>query len=325
MKIAQIAFGLGAGALLSLAGGVLPAHEAAAAECIAPAAPGGGWDFTCRTIGKLLYDLKLVDAPVRVENISGASGAVAFANVIGSRNSEGDLLVATSTQSSVMLAQGKYPGDTSAVRWVATLGADVGVLFVNKDSPYNSLGELLAAVKANPTGISSGGGIYDYLRFLMLAQKADVPLEDLKKIRMIYYAGCGESIPAVMGDHIQVSVCDLGEAAGFVESGDIKVLAVMGDQRSAAPFDKIPTAKEQGYDVVGYNWRGFYVGGDVSDEDYNKWVDIMKKVYDSPEWQDVLNTHGLTPLWKGGPEFETFVNESVAQMRELSNEVGMNQ
>ena len=55
-------------------------------ECIAPANPGGGWDFTCRQVGKTLYDLKLVPGPVQVTNMPGASGGVAFGYVVSKRD-----------------------------------------------------------------------------------------------------------------------------------------------------------------------------------------------------------------------------------------------
>ena len=57
--------------------GLMATGSVWATECIAPANPGGGWDFTCRQIGKLLYDLKQVDQPVQVTNMAGAGGGVA--------------------------------------------------------------------------------------------------------------------------------------------------------------------------------------------------------------------------------------------------------
>ncbi len=73
------------------------ASTASAEECIAPADPGGGWDFTCRTVGQLLHELNIVDAPVQVTNMPGGVGAVAFANVAAKRSDDADLLIATST------------------------------------------------------------------------------------------------------------------------------------------------------------------------------------------------------------------------------------
>jgi putative tricarboxylic transport membrane protein len=57
---------------------MLGASAVSAAECIAPANPGGGWDFTCRQIGKIMYDIGEVDAPVQVTNMAGGGGGLAF-------------------------------------------------------------------------------------------------------------------------------------------------------------------------------------------------------------------------------------------------------
>jgi putative tricarboxylic transport membrane protein len=122
-----------------------------------------------------------------------------------------------------------------------------------------------------------------------------------------------------------MTMCDLTEVAGFIQSGDVKVLAVLSDERAAAPFDNIPTAKEQGLDVVGYNWRGFYTGKDVPDEAYQGWIDIMHKLYDSKEWQDTAKANGLQLFWKSGAEFEAFVREDIDKVRTLVRDVGMMQ
>ena len=313
------ALGISAGVFMTLAG----ATAAQAIECIAPSAPGGGWDFTCRSVSKLLYDLKLVETPIQVTNITGATGAVAFAQVAQDRAADGELLVATSTMSTVMMAQNKYPGDVDTMRWVATLGTDVGVVLVGKDSRFKNLQDLVNEMKAKPDSIVNGGAIYDHLRLLSIAKAAGLSAEDLAKIRMVHYNGCGESIPAVMGGHIEVTTCDLGEAGPFVESGDVRVLAALGEKRPLPPFQDVPTAKEQGFDVLGYNWRGFYVGGDVSDADYNKWSEKLDTLYKSKEWTDTAQAAGLQPIWMSGQEFEGFVRKSVEDMTALSKEVGI--
>ena len=53
------------------------AFQAFAAECIAPANPGGGWDFTCRSITKIMYDIGAYDSPIQVTNMAGGGGGLA--------------------------------------------------------------------------------------------------------------------------------------------------------------------------------------------------------------------------------------------------------
>lgn len=295
-------------------------------ECIAPSNPGGGWDFTCRTVGKLLVEEKLLSTPMQVTNMSGGVGAVAFANVAGKRSDDPNLLVAASTVGITQIAQNKYPAGVDTMRWVAMLGADVGAVLVAKGSPVKDLNGLLDALKKDPTSIVAGGssgvGGWDHLRLLLLAKKVGMPAADLKKIRWVQYEGGTDAVTQMMGGHIGVVLTDLGEIAGFVESGDVRPLAVMSDERLTA-FKDIPTAKEQKVDVTGYNWRGFYMPGKVTDEQYNAWVGILDKLYKSEAWKKEATAKGLTLVWRGGKDFDEFVRKSEAEMREVSKDIGV--
>ena len=201
----------------ALAAVTLPASafEPSNVECIAPANPGGGWDFTCRTVGRILQDEGLVPGAVQVTNMPGAVGAVAFANVASKRNDDPNLIVATSTVGITQIAQGKYPAGIDQMRWLGMLGADVGTMLVNKESEYDSLDAVLAAVKEDPAGVVVGGsssiGGWDHLRFLILAQEAGVPTDQLKDIRWVEFSGGGDAVTQLLGGHIDVVLTDIGE------------------------------------------------------------------------------------------------------------------
>ncbi|KXS37961.1 MAG: putative tricarboxylic transport membrane protein [Halomonadaceae bacterium T82-2] len=317
-----------AAALLGLGLSVsTPSQALPISECIAPADPGGGWDFTCRSVGKLLYDLDLVDNPVKVVNMPGGVGAVAFSNVAGKRADDSDLIVATSTVGITQIAQGRYPGGVDTMRWLGMLGTDVGVVLVDDDSPYQSLDGLLEAMVDDPSSVvmagSSGVGGWDHIRALMLAEAAGLPDDQIGSVRWVQFDGGGPAVTQMMGGHVDAVSTDLGEIAGFIKSGDVRVLAVLADKPLAPPFEDLPTAVSQGYDVTGYNWRGFYTGGDVSDADYQSMVDTLKTLYDSPEWKQVAERNGLVPLWRGGDEFNTFVRDTADKVESISREIGV--
>ncbi|WP_099867086.1 Bug family tripartite tricarboxylate transporter substrate binding protein [Pararhizobium haloflavum] len=302
------------------------ALPAFAEECIAPADPGGGWDFTCRTAGKLLYDLQLVDEPVQVTNMPGGVGAVAWANVASRRADDASLIVATSTVGITEIAQGRYPSDASAMRWIGMLGTDVGVVVVPADSEYETLDQLVEQLNQDPASIaaagSSGAGGWDHIRLLMLAEAGGLSSEEYQQIRWVQFDGGSPAVTQMLGGQVDVVTTDLGEIAGFVESGDIRILAAMSDEPIPA-FPDAPTAIDQGYEVTGYNWRGFYTGGDVSDEAYDEWVATLEELYNTDEWKEAAESSGLIPVWRGGEEFETYVNEQAEQMAEISRQIGV--
>ncbi|MCT4684631.1 MAG: tripartite tricarboxylate transporter substrate-binding protein [Roseicyclus sp.] len=302
----------------------LTALPASATECIAPSNPGGGWDFTCRTIGRILTELDLVDGNVQVTNMPGGVGAVTFAMVATERADDAELIVATSTVGITQIAQGRYPAPLDTMRYLAMLGADVGVIAVDDDSEIQTLADLNAAMAADPTSLvtagSSGAGGWDHIRLLMVAQEAGV--EDLGAIRWVQFDGGTDAVTQMMGGQIDVVSTDLGEIAGFVESGDIRILAALSDEPIPA-FPEIPTAISQGVDVTGYNWRGLYTGGEVTDEQYAEWVEKLETLYNSPEWQEAATASGLVPIWRGGDTFEAFVREQAEVMEQISRDIGV--
>lgn len=295
-------------------------------ECIAPANPGGGWDFTCRQVGKSLQDLGLIPSTMQVVNMSGGGGGVAFAAVVNKRDSDNDLIIAASSATATRLAQNAFPGNTmDQVRWVGAIGADYGVVAVAADSDINTLPELMDQIKADPTSISIGGGSavggWDHLKVLIAAKEAGI--DDVRQVKYIAFAGGGEAVTQLLAGSLQAFSGDLSETKGFVDSGDIKVIAVLAPERLEGEFADLPTAREQGLDAIGANWRGFYAPGNMSDAAYDYWVDRIATLYASDEWKTVMANNGLAPLDLSGADFEAFVAESVQNIQDLSREIGI--
>ncbi|WP_417722108.1 Bug family tripartite tricarboxylate transporter substrate binding protein [Salipiger sp.] len=295
-------------------------------ECIAPANPGGGWDFTCRQVGKTLQDEGLISKTMQVVNLAGGGGGVAYAEVVNKRADDDDLIVAASSATATRLAQGAFPGNTmDQVRWVASIGADYGVIAVAADSEIDTLPALLDMIKNDPTSISVAGGSavggWDHLKVLIAANAYGV--EDVRKVKYIAFDGGGEAVTQLLAGSVQAFTGDLSEAKGFVESGDIKVIAVLSPERLDGEFADFPTAREQGVDAIGANWRGFYAPGNMSDAAYEGWVSKIGDLYASDEWKAIMETNGLAPLDLQGADFQQFVADSVAQIQSISREIGI--
>ena len=146
-------------------------------ECLAPADPGGGWDFTCRSVGNVMQQLDLVDGSVQTVNMAGAGGGVAYAHTVSKRKNDDKLIIAASTATTTRLAQKQFPGmDASMVKWIGALGADYGIIAVSKDSKYENLNQLMDALKENPRAAKFAGGSarggWDHLKVLIAAKAA---------------------------------------------------------------------------------------------------------------------------------------------------------
>ncbi|WP_423821341.1 tripartite tricarboxylate transporter substrate binding protein [Salinisphaera sp. SPP-AMP-43] len=294
-------------------------------ECIAPAKPGGGYDLTCRLLANGLQHADLIGQPMIVSYMPGGIGAVAYNQVNATRDRDPDLVVAASSGAAMNLALGKfghYGVDT--VRWLGAFATDYGVVVVPADSPYHDLSELVAALKHDPGSIvfGAGGSIgsQDWMKVALVAQAAGVAP---KNLRFVSYEGGGEALGALLGHHLDVFTGDASEMAGHLGSGRVRVLAVLADHRLGREYADIPTAKEQGYDIEWPTWRGFYMGPNVSDADYERWVHKLKTLVASEQFKTRRRKQGLFPEARFGREFDRYVNHQVAEFRQLANDVGL--
>ncbi|MEO0386659.1 MAG: tripartite tricarboxylate transporter substrate-binding protein [Pseudomonadota bacterium] len=311
--------GLGAVVTLGLSGAAL------AAECIAPANPGGGWDFTCRQIGKTMFDIGVVEKPVQITNMAGGGGGLAYGHVVNERTEDADLIVAASQATATRLAQNAYGGLTAdQVRFVGAIGADPGVIVVAADSPFATLNDMVDAIKADPGSVAFAGGSaaggFDHLKVLQILKAEG--FEDIRRVKYIGVDGGADAITQTVGGFTQAMTGDMSEVVGFIKAGEVKVLAVLTEERVPG-FEDIPTAVEQGIDVVAVNWRGLYVPKNISDETFQSWADKLAAVAASDEWKAAMAANGLAPFTKVGDDFQSWVDGVIASTEALSREIGV--
>lgn len=296
-------------------------------ECIAPAKPGGGFDLTCKLAQSALLDGKLIADPMRVTYMPGGIGAVAYNSVIAQKPDAANTIVAFSGGSLLNLAQGKFGRYTeNDVRWLAAIGTDYGAVVVADNSPYKSLKDVMAAMKADPTKVVLGAGgtvgSQDWMKAALMARAGGV---NPKTMRYVAFEGGGEALTALQGGHIQVFTGDAAEAGQQIKAGaKVRILAVMNDKRLAGDMSHIPTATEQGFEVEWPIVRGFYVGPKVSDADYKVWVDTFTKLMATPSYDKLRSDRGLFPLALTGAPLDAYVKKQVAGYRKLAEEFGLN-
>ncbi|WP_292992096.1 tripartite tricarboxylate transporter substrate binding protein [Pantoea sp.] len=322
-KIIHTAF---TSALLAL---MMPAANAAEGpgrtECIAPAKPGGGFDLTCKLLQVSLQETKQIETPMRVTYMPGGVGAVAYNAIIAQRPAEAGTVVAFSGGSLLNLSQGKFGRySVDDVKWLAAVGTDYGMVAVREDAPWKTLGELMAAMKEDPTKVVVGAGAsigsQDWMKTALLAREAGI---DPRKMRYVAFEGGGEPVTALLGNHIQVVSGDMSEMVPHLQGGKMRVLAVMSDQRLPGPLAKVPTAKEQGFNIVWPVIRGYYLGPKVSDADYQWWEQAFKKMVDTPEFKKQRDMRGLFEFNLFGQELDSYVKKQVADYREKAKSFGL--
>jgi putative tricarboxylic transport membrane protein len=300
---------------------LLVSCKAFAAECIVPSKPGGGFDQTCKLARKALEGQ---DA-LRLSYMPGGIGAVAWSSIVSQRRAEPDTLVAFSGGSLLNLALGKLGrSSVSDVRWVAGLGMDYGMVAVSADSPYKTLRELMTAMRRDPGAVTIGAGgtigSQDWIKIALLAKQVDI---DPKKLRFVAFEGGGESITALLAGHVQAVSGDVSEASLHAVSDRIRVLAVLSDSRLPGPLAQVPTAREQGFDLSWPIIRGLYMGGQVPDADYRRWVGRFDRMMADKSFDQLRADHGFYPFALTGAKFTDYVAKTEEYYRRKAIELGL--
>lgn len=311
--------------ILLMSSAVMAQEAPSRTECIAPAKPGGGFDLTCKLIQVSMMETGAIEKPMRVTYMPGGVGAVAYNAIVAQRPAEPGTVVAFSGGSLLNLSQGKFGRyGVDDVRWLASVGTDYGMIAVRTDSPWKSLKDLLTAMEKDPNSVVIGAGAsigsQDWMKAALLAQQANV---DPHKMRYVAFEGGGEPVTALMGNHVQVVSGDLSEMVPYLSNNKIRVLAVFSEARLPGVLADVPTAKEQGYDLVWPIIRGFYVGPKVSDADYQWWVETFKKLQQTDEFKKQRDLRGLFALDMTGKQLDDYVKKQVTDYHEQAKAFGL--
>jgi len=252
-------------------------------------------------------------------------GAVAFALFNTTRTADENAIVAFSTGSLLNIITGKFGQWTEDdIQFVATVGTDFGAIVVRSDSDYHSLDALMDGLAEAPASliIGAGGsvGSQDWMKAALLLRSVG---QDPRRMRYVSYDGGGEATTALLGGHIDVFTGDFGEIRSHLGDERIRVLAILSDARLEPPFQDIPTAVEQGYDVIWRIIRGFYVGRDVAPENVEFWVDAFQQAFGTPEFRSLQRDLGLSPLNRAGHAAQAEILRQAVEMRRLAVEMGL--
>lgn len=268
-------------------------------EFVIPFAAGGGVDLFGRTVAKLLNDQKLVGKTVQVLNKAGAGGSIGMALMVQRKGDPYSLLGIAIHAVATPLTLGT-PYSYKDMTPIAKIFSEYQMLVVRTGSPIKDLKDVAAAMRKDPGSITIGGaslGNADHIAASLFAKSIGV---DPTKLNYIPYSG-GESIPAIIGGHVDIGVGGLDLIAP-VEAGRLRVLAITSPKRLGGRFNKLPTFTEQGYNVINANWRGIFGPPDMPSAVVQYWRNALAQMVQSPAWKAELETN----QWVDTFETDTF-------------------
>ena len=312
-------------ALVWGAGGAAPAaawEPTKPIEFIVPAGTGGGADVMARLIAPLVEKHKLSPKPLVVINKSGGAGAEGFLHVKGKKGDAHTIIITLSNLFTTPLHTG-VPFNWKDLTPLGRLALDEFILWVNAETPYKTAKEYLAAVKEKPTTFKMGG-----TGSAQEDQIITIQLEQALGLKFIYvpFKGGGEVCVNLVGNHVDSTVNNPAECVGHWKAGKVRPLAVFDSARLtwATGWGDIPTAREAiGVDIQYLMLRGIFGPPDMPKEAVDFYQGMLKKVYDSPEFQKYLLDNALKPSWLTGAEYVKWLGETESLHKELMQKGGL--
>jgi putative tricarboxylic transport membrane protein len=285
-----------------------------------PAAPGGGWDQTGRSIEAVLRAIGRVNG-VQITNVPGAGGAVGLPQFLNNWRGQGNSLMVAGMVMVGSLIANKSPLKITQTVPIARLTGEFLALAVPTASPFKDAKDFVAALKADPTKVPVAGGSAggsDHIMLGMIAKAAGVPAA---RVSYVAFAGGGPAMAALLGAQGAAGVSGYGEFAEQVKAGKLRVLAISADKRQDG-IDA-PTLKEQGIDVELFNWRGVFAPPGVSDADRAAMVAMISKMAATPQWAEVCKQRDWTQITLAGDAYKTFLDAEVTRIEGILKDLGL--
>lgn len=286
-----------------------------------PGGAGGGWDGTARGTGEALTKAGIV-GNASYENMSGGGGGKAIGYLIENADSNHGTLMVNSTPIVIRSLTGVFPHNFRDLTLVAGTIGDYAAIVVGKDSPINSMDELMAAFDADPRGTAIGGGsVPGGMDHLVAAMTFEAAGKDALAVKYIPYDAGGKAMAALLSGEIAALSTGFSEAVDLAGAGEVKIIGVTSDERVPAAPDAM-TMKEQGIDTTFVNWRGFFAAPGLPDDKLAMYQTALSGMYDTPEWEEVRSRNGWVNIHNSGDDFKAFLEEQEQVIGDLMKKLG---
>ena len=303
--------------------GIAPAawQPTKSVEFVVPAGTGGGADIMARFIFPLVEKHKLSPQPLIVVNRSGGAGAEGFLFVKGKAADPHVITLTLDNLFTTPLATG-VPFNWKDLTPVARLALDWFVLWVNAESPYKTAKEYFDAVKKEPSKFKMGG-----TGTAQEDQIITIQMEQAFGLKFIYvpFKGGGDVAVNLVGKHTDSTVNNPSEAVGHWKAGRLRPLATVDHARIDLPdWRDIPTTKEAtGFDMSYLMLRGIFMPPGVAKEAQDWYVDLFRKVTETPEWKKYMADNALKPALLAGPDYPKWLEEKEVLTKDLMKKGGL--
>lgn len=304
-------------------GAMWPAPAAAQAikslDMFIPAAPGGGWDGTGRTIEMAMRTDGIVKE-FKFENVPGAGGAVGLPKFLGRKGQGDTLMVAGMVMVGSLVANNSPVKMTDAVP-IARLTDEYLVVVVPAGSPHKNMGDLVKAFQANPKSVSWAGGSAGGSDHILAGLIAKAAGKSAKEVAYVAYAGGGPALAALLGNQVTAGISGYSEFDQQIKAGKLRALAISAPARQAGI--NVPTLKEQGINVELGNWRGVFGAPGINAGQRKALTDVVQRMVNGPTWKAEAAKKGWTTTFLAGDDFAKFIASETGRITGILTDLGL--
>ena len=262
---------------------------------IIPYGAGGTTDVYGRTLAALLE--KELGQSITCVNQSGASGSIG-SQFVKDSNSDGYTVLVCAETMGTYRTMGVSELGYDDFTVISPLVGDPKIIVVGKDSPYNTMDELLAAIKENPGKLTmshSGPGGSGHNQGLVLGEFG-------YDVAMISFNSGNEALLGVIGGQVDFTNPNISTLSSYIESGEVKALAVFSNTRLEA-YPDIPAFTEfvpeaEKYVNIPYTVLSFCVNNDTPDEVVAALKEATAKALASDEWQEFVTRNAADKIFE---------------------------
>jgi tripartite-type tricarboxylate transporter receptor subunit TctC len=311
-------------ASLTLLAAALPAaaqtYPARPITLIVPWGAGGGTDATARIVGSLLE--KELGQPVTVVNRTGGSGVVGH-SAIASAAPDGYTLGMATVEIGMMHWQGLTELTGASYTPLGLLNADPAGVQVRTESPYKTVNELLAAIKASPGKFKASGTGQGGIWHLAIAGMLRDQKIDPASVPWVPSNGAAPGLQDMMAGGVDIAPVSLPEARSLIDAGKVRSLAIMNDKPSAL-YPNVPTLKSAtGSDWTMAAWRGMVAPKGIPAEARDKLSAALRKIAASKEYNEFMGSRGFGVIYAGPEDFAKFMVKSDSELGATMKAVGI--
>jgi len=277
--------------------------------------PGGGSDVFIRELVRHLGPV--IGVTFVVENRPGGSGAKAIAKVAQSPADGSVFYVTTPTYIQTTLLS-KLDFGYDSLDPLVTIFRDPEILYTRKQSPFNTLADAVNYAK------QSGKGKWGAANPTSLER---IALEKLNRVTgaraaVVPHEGGGDMMINVLNGSLDLGIGEVQEILPLLQTGRVKLLGVFEEKR-LEQYPDVPTAREQGFDVVVTKFRGIAAPKGLPPAVVQAWEQSIEKVLAKPEYQKIYRSDNLIPAYRNQKESRELTAEVAKDVAASLRELGI--